>query len=165
MEFDVIKLMQSQDDNWYDLFEQVALADMSEELNEVVPQRTLEESKYYDEKGLPIAPKNFGELIKRKACQEGWYEAIDKEALGLEERGVFEYMTLPQAFAEGYASRNKPPVPMRLLSFAMVRSTYSIRGAKLYGDSVAVRRLLRLLCGFGCGMKLPTVSKLTHCAR
>jgi hypothetical protein len=115
MEFDVIKLMQSQDDNWDDLFEQVALADMSEELNEVVPQRTLEESKYYDEKGLPIAPKNFGELIKRKACQEGWYEAIDKEALGLEERGVFEYMTLPQAFAEGYASRDKPPVPMRLL--------------------------------------------------
>ena len=25
----------------------------------------------------------------------------------------------------------------------------------MYGDSVAVRRLLRLLCGFGCGMKLP----------
>ena len=90
-------------------------------------------SEYYDEKGHPIAPRNFRDLIKRNGGKQIWFDAMTKEQTGLDERGVFEYVTKQEIKDRGYPD----PIDMQCLfdtkinpdgSFAKVKARSVLRG-------------------------------------
>ena len=63
---------------------------------------SVEDAQYYDENGMPKAPTSVKALMKRKACRKIWLDAIEKEHKQLDDRGVFEYMTMSEAWKRGF---------------------------------------------------------------
>ena len=122
MEFEIYKQMQLDDnDAEEDLWEQVALADMAEEMDVQIDHAKLENNQYFDEKGLPIPPKSIKQLLKRMTNQDEWFEAIDKEHKGLDDRGVMKYLNLRDSIKGGHISPSKRPIPLRLLLSTKIR--------------------------------------------
>ena len=105
LDYNVYKMLQKGDDETNELLlEQISLAELAESVDKNVNHAKLEEAQYYDEKGLPIAPKSVKQLLKRAACKNEWFEAIKKEHKGLDDRGVMKYMTLKDAIKHGHVS-------------------------------------------------------------
>ena len=114
LDFEVYKLLQK-DEAAENLLEQISISELATEVGKEIDHAKLEEAQYYDEKGLPIAPKSVKALLKRAACKDQWFDAIKKEHQGLDKRGVLKYETMPEACKNGHISAKKKPIDIRLL--------------------------------------------------
>ena len=116
LDYKTYKLLQREDgEATEDLLQQISMTELAESVNKVINHAKLEEEQYYDDKGLPIAPKSVKQLLKRAACKDEWFEAIKKEHEGLDKRGVMKYETMKQAIAHGHISSRKKPIDLRRL--------------------------------------------------
>jgi len=116
IDYKAYKLLQREDGEAAEnLIQQVSMTELAEDLDKNINHAKLEEAQYYDEKGLPIAPKSVKQLLKRAACKDEWFAAIKKEHEGLDKRGVLKYETMPEACANGHISSRKKPIDLRLL--------------------------------------------------
>jgi len=140
LDYEVIKMLQDEDENCAWECNQVRLAEISDEAQpgQAPNWAEVESQRYFDKSGVPIAPKNVKDLLKRNACKDIWFEAIEKEAKALDDRGVFEYMTLDELRERGYVTRSKKPIPMRILLSSKIKPSGEFDRAKarsvLQGD-------------------------------
>ena len=114
LDYEVYKLLQKEEAA-EKVLEQISISELATELGKTIDHAKLEEAQYYDEKGLPIAPKSVKALLKRAACKDEWFDAIKKEHEGLDKRGVLKYETMPEACKNGHISAKKKPIDLRLL--------------------------------------------------
>jgi hypothetical protein len=117
----VIKSLQSEEDIAENMIQQIEMHELAEGEDLDVLYASVEDAQYYDENGMPKAPTSVKALMKRKACRKIWLDAIEKEHKQLDDRGVFEYMTMSEAWKRGFITDKKKPIPMRLLLSTKVK--------------------------------------------
>eukprot|EP01043_Picozoa_sp_COSAG02_P045690 COSAG02_NODE_4205_length_5628_cov_3.597938_5_plen_109_part_00 len=97
--------------------EQIRLEDIVKP-EDVAVDQTILESDYYNDQGMPVAPKNFRSLMKRNGGKKVWVDAMLLEREQLKERGVFEFVTLAELRQRGYPK----PIHMQCLFCASAPS-------------------------------------------
>ena len=106
-------------------------------LRELVDKGELEDvvyadvdKEYFDEAGLPIAPKNIESIMSRKHTRKMWIDAVNKETGSLKKAGVFQFGTYKEFMKSGHISQRKKPVPMRMLLSSKVDTEGNFTKAK-----------------------------------